>query len=151
MIRYETQTTIDRPSDVVMAALLDAPRYEQWTDMTDMQFEGTGPARVGTRGRFRLPKSPFRGPLDVEIVELEPERRIVFRVTHPALTWINWAEVAPEGRATRFTYGGEMRLHGWQRLLEPLIRGEVTRTEAGEAQRLKALLEAEAPVAVDGA
>ena len=33
-------------------------------------------------------------------------------------------------------------MHGWRRLLEPLIAREVRSGEAGEALRLKALLEA---------
>ena len=148
MIRYHAEATIRRSPSEVFAALLDAQRYSDWTDMTDMRWEAEGPPHVGTRGRFRLPKSPFSGDLGVEIVELESDRRVVFRVTHPNLTWINWADLAPEGDGTHLTYAGEMTLHGWRRILEPVIRSEVTRGETAEVQRLKNLLEADTAVAV---
>ena len=107
-----------------------------------------GPVGLGTRGRFQLPKTPFKGFLDVEIVGLEPDRRVVFRVTHPSLTWISSAETRPDGDGTQFVYGGEMTLHGWRRLLEPMLKSELAAGEAKEAEQLKALLESEARVAL---
>jgi len=149
VIRYETTTRIERPPEVVFAALLDAKRYSEWTPMTDMTFDAPdGSVGLGTRGRFQLPKSPFKGFLDVEIVELEPDRRVVFRVTHPSLTWISTAQTRPDGDGTQFVYGGEMTLHGWRRLLEPMLKSELAAGEAKEAEQLKALLESEARVAV---
>jgi hypothetical protein len=38
----------------------------------------------------------------------------------------------------------EVRTRGVLRVLEPLLRGEITRNEAGELDRLKAVLEREA-------
>ena len=145
MIRYQTETTIRRPPSIVFAAMLDADRYGDWTDMTDVHFDGEQPPALGTRGRFRLPRSPFRGDLEMEIVELQPDRRVVFRVTHPALTWVNWAETRPNDEGTAFVYGGEMHLHGWRRLLEVVLRAEIRKGEAKEAERLKAVLETEEP------
>jgi uncharacterized protein YndB with AHSA1/START domain len=145
VIRYRTETTIRRPPSAVFAAMLDPDRYGDWTDMTDVRFDGERPPALGTRGRFRLPKSPFRGDLEMEIVEFQQDQRVVFRVTHPSLTWVSWAETRPNGEGTGFVYGGEMKLHGWRRLLEPLLRAEIANGEAQEAERLKVVLEAEAP------
>jgi uncharacterized protein YndB with AHSA1/START domain len=144
MIRYSSEVTIDRPPRAVYEALLDPARYGEWTPMTDMTFDDDGPRRVGQRGNFRLAEGPIKGRLDVEIAELEPDRRIVFRVTHPNLAWTSINTLRPEGDGTRLTYAGEMSLRGAMRLLEPFMRGEVARGEAGEALKLKALLEAEA-------
>jgi hypothetical protein len=91
-----------------------------------------------------MAEGPFKGLLRMEIVELDPDRKVVFHVTHPALDWTSSSTAAAEGAGTRFTYAGELRLKGWRRLLEPLMAGEVRRGEAGEAARLKTLLEAEA-------
>lgn len=149
MIRYETRTRIERPPAAVFEALLDADLYGKWTDMTDTRFEtGAGGIGLGTRGSFQLPKSPFKGVLDMEVVEFEPDRRVVFRVTHPSLTWIGWSETQPDGEATLFIYGGEVTLHGWRRILEPMMKAEFAAGEAKEVERLKALLEAEARIAV---
>ena len=141
MIRYASDVTINRPPNIVIEALLDPGRLEQWTPMTDVEFDGR-PA-VGTTGRFRMAEGPFKGLLDLEIVELDPNRKVVFHVTHPALDWTSSSTATAEGGGTRFTYAGELRLKGWRRLLEPLMAGEVRRGEASEATRLKALLESE--------
>jgi uncharacterized protein YndB with AHSA1/START domain len=135
--------TIHRSPKVVIDALLDPNRYAEWTPMTGVEFDGPGRPGVGTTGRFQMAEGPFKGVLRMEIVELDPDRRVVFHVTHPALDWTATSTAAPQGSGTRFTYAGELRLKGWRRLLEPLMAGEVRRGEASEALRLKALLEAE--------
>lgn len=144
MIRYSSEVTIERPPRVVFEALLDPARYAQWTPMTDMAFDDDGPRRVGQRGHFRMAEGPIKGRLEMEIVELEPDRRVTFRVTHPSLDWLAVNTITPEGERTRLTYAGELSLRGAMRLAEPFMRGEIQRGEASEALRLKALLEAEA-------
>jgi len=148
MIRYHSEATIERSTSDVFSFLLDAERYSEWTEMTDTSWEDSGPPRVGSRGRFRLPGSPFGGDLDMEIVEFEADQRVVFRITHPSVTWIARSIVSPDGDGTHLTYAGEMTIHGWRRILEPMIRAEVSRGEAAEVDRLKALLEAETRTAV---
>ncbi len=142
MIRYSSDVTIARPPHVVYEALLDPETYPKWTDMVDVAFDGPGVPQVGTRGRFRLAKGPIKGALDMELTELDPDRRVVFRVTHPTLDWTAVSTLTPSGAGTRLTYAGELRLRGWRRLLEPLAAREVRDGEASEALRLKALLEA---------
>jgi uncharacterized protein YndB with AHSA1/START domain len=140
MIAYSSEVTIERPPEVVFAALLDPGLYPQWTDMIDVSWD-PGPARRGTRGRFRLAKGPIKGELAVEVIELAPDRRLVMRITHPSLDWTATSSLVAEQGRTRLTYAGEVRLRGWRRLLEPLVAREVRAGEAQEAQRLKALLE----------
>lgn len=140
MIHYSSTVTIDRPPRVVYDALLDPDLYSRWTDMVDVRMD-PGEPHVGTRGEFRLPKGPFQGPLRMEIVELEPERRVVWRVTHPRVEWTAHATLRPAGAGTELTYAGDLALRGWIRLLQPLIAAEARKGEASEAMRLKALLE----------
>jgi uncharacterized protein YndB with AHSA1/START domain len=141
MIRYSSEVTIARPPHEVFDALLDPARYAQWTDMVDMSFDGAARPQVGTRGQFRLAKGPIKGMLDVELTELEPDRRVVFQITHQTLDWRAVSVLEPAGTGTRLTYAGEIRLRGWRRLLEPMVAGEARRGEGGEALRLKELLE----------
>lgn len=143
MIRYSSDVTIARPPHAVYEALLDPDLYPKWTDMVDVAFDGDDGLRVGTRGRFRLAKGPIKGILDMQLTELDPDRRVVFEVTHPALDWRSVSTIAAVGDGTRLTYAGELRMLGWRRLLEPLAAREVRNGEAAEAVRLKALLEAD--------
>ena len=146
MIRYSSDVTIERPPSEVFAALLDPARYAEWTPMTDMSFEGSAPPHVGQRGRFRLASGPIKGFLDIEVVELEPGRRLVFRITHPSLDWLSVTTLVPDGNGTRVTYAGEMSLRGWRRALEPLVGAEMSGGEAKEILKFKAMLEREAAV-----
>jgi uncharacterized protein YndB with AHSA1/START domain len=146
MIHYSSEVTIDRPPHDVYEALLDPALYSQWTDMVDVSFEGAGDPGVGTKGRFRMAKGPIKGMLEMELTELDPDRRVVFHVTHPDLDWVAVSTLEPVGDGTRLTYAGDLRLLGWRRVLEPLMGREVRQGEAAEAVRFKALLEAE-PVA----
>jgi uncharacterized protein YndB with AHSA1/START domain len=142
MIHYSSQVTIARPPRAVFEALLDPELYPQWTDMVDVSFDGADGPAVGTRGRFRLAKGPIKGMLDMELTELDPDRRVVFRVTHPSLDWTAVSTLEPAGSGTTLTYAGDLRLLGWRRLLEPFVAREVRTGEAAEAVRLKGLLEA---------
>ncbi|TAJ99627.1 MAG: hypothetical protein EPO36_11255 [Chloroflexota bacterium] len=147
MIRYSSEVTINRPPRAVYEALLDPDRYAQWTPMVDMAFEDDGPRRVGQRGHFRMSSGPIKGRLEMEIVELEPDRKVSFRVSHPSLDWLAVNTIQPDGEGSRLTYAGELSLRGALRLMEPFMRGEVERGEAGEAMKLKALLESEVDAA----
>ena len=142
MIHYSSEVTIARPPHVVYEALLDPELYSKWTDMVDVSFEGADSPRVGTRGRFRMAKGPIKGVLEMELTELEPDRRVVFHVTHSDLDWTAVSTLEPDGSGTRLTYAGELRILGWRRLLEPVMGREVRQGEAEEARRFKALLEA---------
>lgn len=141
MIRYSSTHTINRPPPVVFEALLDPARYGEWTEMQGTTWDGDGPVRVGTTGSFRMASGPFAGTLRMEVVELEPTRRFVARISHPKFDWLATSELEPDGTGTRLIYAGEIRFKGLQRLLEPVIGGELSRREANEVRRLKALLE----------
>jgi uncharacterized protein YndB with AHSA1/START domain len=147
MIKYSSDVTIRRSPSEVLDALLDADLYSKWTPMADVVFDGDGRPGAGTTGRFRMTEGPIKGMLEMRIAELEPNRRLVVKVSHPDLDWTAVSTVTPEGSGTRLTYAGELGFKGWRRLLEPIMAGEVRQGEAKEALALKALLEAEAPAA----
>jgi len=144
MIRYSSETSIDRPPADVFAALLDVGRYPKWMDLAEASYLSPGEPAVGTRGRFRMAAGPIRDPLEFVIRELEPGRRLVVDIDDPKLHWTSTSLVVPDGAGSRLTYAGEIQLRGWRRLLEPLMRGEVQAGEAREAARLKQLIEASA-------
>lgn len=144
MIRYSTVVSIGRPVGEVFGALLDADLYPRWTEMTDASFEGEGPPGVGTRGEFRLPAGPLKGRYAMEILALEPGRRLDIGIDGSALHWISRISLESDGDGTRMTYGGDISLLGWRRLLEPFMSREARAGETHEAERFKALLESEA-------
>ena len=147
MIHYSSMVSIKRAPGDVFAALLDPDRYSQWTPMVDTRFHDTEP-RVGTRGDFRVDAGPLKGRYEMEIVALEPERRLDFRVDGSSVRWNAQIGLEPDGDAgTRMTYAGDLSLLGWRRLIEPLFAREVRSGEAREAEQLRDVLESGIPSA----
>ena len=148
MIHYSTVVSIRCPPGDVLAALLDAGRYSQWTEMTDARFDGSGTPTVGSTGAFAFAGGPLKGRYVMEVTRLDPDRRLDMRIEGPALHWESRVDLEPEDDGTRMTYAGDISLLGWRRLLEPLFAGEARAGEAKEAERFKAMLESTAdPVA----
>ena len=84
----------------------------------------------------------------MEILALEPDRRLDIRIDGSGLRWMSRITLEPEAGGTRMTYAGDISLLGWRRILEPFMAREAQAGEAKEAERFKALLEAEvAPAA----
>jgi hypothetical protein len=78
----------------------------------------------------------------VEITKFEPGRLIGFKTTSGPVDWSGAWEVRPlDAGRTEVTAAGDMRLHGLRRLLEPLMAGEVRKSEAAELVKLRTKLE----------
>ena len=132
MIRYSSEVTIARPPHAVYEALLDSDRYPQWTDMVDVSFDGADTPRVGMRGRFRLAKGPIKGMLEMELTELDPDRRIVFRGHAPEPRLDGGLDArGRRGPGHASPTPGSSGMHGWRRLLEPLAGREVRERRGG--------------------
>ena len=140
MATYAAETEVLRPADEVFAVVLDIARWGEWTDMQDIRQDGTGQPAVGSTGTFSLP-GPFHGPVTFELTALEPNRRVEYRMRHPSFEWRAEMSVQPRPAGARLATSGEFRMRGWRRVLEPIVGRELRKVEAGELQRLKALLE----------
>jgi hypothetical protein len=87
------------------------------------------------------------GPLKLgwtyEIRDMDPTGGFAYKtITSGPLGMDGEVRLTPTGpNATRVDYSVDVRTRGLLRILEPLLRGEVTRNEAGEVERLKARLE----------
>lgn len=145
MFRYASDVTVARPASQVFAGIVDIARWGEWTDMRDIREDESGPIRLGSSGTFTMP-GPFRGPIRYELTGLQPGRQVTYRIQHPRFTWTAVMGVASEGSESRLSTSGQFRLHGFWRLLQPIVAREVSRGEAGELERLKAILES-APAA----
>jgi uncharacterized protein YndB with AHSA1/START domain len=143
MVSYESHISVARPPEEVFATIVDFRTWSRWTDMDDVRPDDDGPPRLGSGGTFRMTKGPFKQPARYELVELEPGRRGVWRVTHPAFEWRAEMRTETEAGGTRLTNAGRMQLRGVWRLLSPLIGRELGSNEARELDRIKAMLESE--------
>lgn len=143
MIRVETSTTIERPVEDVAAYLADIERMTEWTDMTASRRLTDGPTREGTRAYAEVAMGPVKLGWTYQITDTQPTGGFGYKtVSKSALGMDGRVTLTPQGlNQTKVDYLVEIRTRGLLRLLEPLLRGEMSRNEAGEVTRLKARLE----------
>ncbi len=136
-VRYETSTTIDRPTSDVFARLADLDGYRKWMRRTGLfrrsGQSSDGPVGPGTAYFDATRMGTFRG----EVTDYEPSARIGFRET---LRWFgsDLMEARPsyileaDGETTVVHHVAEGELFGIMRLMKPvaalLARSERART-----------------------
>ena len=143
MIRSETTAVIHRPAAEVVAYAADIERMTEWTDMSASRSLTDGPTRAGTQAYAEVALGPMKLGWTWEITDFDPVQGYGYRtVSKSALGMDGRITVTPEGPdATRVDYLVEVKTRGLLRLLEPLIRGEISRNEAAEVTRLKERIE----------
>lgn len=140
MIDYEGEVTINVPVEKVFRVLTDAAKYDMFTEMHDTRLvSGSTLDRVGAQ----LETVVMKKKMLFEVSAVEPNRRIAFKtVSKGGMQWN--AEYRLESRgasSTRLQQSGQLRFGGIMGLLEPLMRGEVRKSEQKEIEKLRELLE----------
>lgn len=143
MIRSETTAVIRRPAAEIVGYLADIERMTEWTDMTSSRRLTDGPTGQGTQAYAEVALGPIKLGWTWEITDFDPVRGYGYRtVSKNALGMDGRVTLTPQGSAaTRVDYLVEVKTRGLMRLVEPLIRGEISRNEATEVTRLKDLIE----------
>jgi uncharacterized protein YndB with AHSA1/START domain len=143
VIRVETSTRIDRPVEDVFAYVDDLSRMSEWIDILAESTASESPTRVGTRvdNRVHLLGRNFQNTL--EVVEREPDRRMVLRTERPFAVEATF-QLEPADGATVFSVVLEAQpsASGFFKLGEPILTGVGRRRFKGHLRRLKKRLEA---------
>jgi len=141
---------IARPPAQVFRWLAEGDLARRWVGgLTEITSLEAGPARLGLKGRAAVVLGAERMTLETEVVDFEPDRRIRYQVTgldRPASGFTEVVDFAvePAETGTRLRIFGRMRYHRrLLRLFEPLMTRRAQRKFEEDAQRLKALVEAE--------
>ncbi len=143
MIRVHTRATIDRPLVDVASYVAEIERMTEWTDMTASRRLTDGPTKDGTRAYAEVALGPIKLGWTYEIQDLDASGGFAFKtVTRNALGMDGSIRLSPAGAsATTVDYHVEILTRGLLRALEPILRSEMSKNEAGELQRLKVALE----------
>jgi uncharacterized protein YndB with AHSA1/START domain len=145
MIDVTVDTSVERPVDEVFAFVADMENEPRWhTDIVEAQRLTEGRVGEGTNYRVQFRPQPMSPPEGtIEIVEFEPNRRIVSRSDmgnmKPELTHV--FEEANGG--TRVTRRIQIETSGLMTLMNPLMKVMVRRRNAEFLENLKRLLEEE--------
>ena len=140
MIEYEGEVTINVPVEKIFRVLMDAKSYDKFTEMQGTRLvSGESLDLVGAQ----LETVVMKRKMVFEVSAVEPNRRIVFKtVSKDGLQWDSEYRFESLGASsTRLHQAGKLRFGGIMGLLEPLMRGEVRKSEQKEIEKLKELLE----------
>ena len=143
MFTYGGDATIALPAHEVFAFVAAPENLPRWSDVSYVEKLTDGPMGLGTRVKMTMGQGPMRATSEFEVSEWEDDRTLTFKTVPPH--WLLWdatyrvEAVGPS--SSRITTNGQITLSGIRRVLEPVIRNELSKGEQGELDRLKAILE----------
>jgi len=145
MIRVENSTQIDRPVEEVFAYVVDdLGRLPEWIDILAESVPSETPTKVGTRvtNRVRLLGRRFENTL--EVVEHEPNRRLVFKTDAPFAVMATFVfEPVDGGTSFATVLEAQPNASAFFKLGEPILTRVGKRRFKGHLRRLKKRLEAQ--------
>ncbi|WP_457253659.1 SRPBCC family protein [Pedococcus sp. P5_B7] len=138
------QTTIDMPVSAVASFASDPTNAPDWyTNITSVVWQTQPPVAVGSRMDFVAHFLGRRLAYTYEVVELEPQVRLVMRTADgpfPMETTYRW-ETVGHG-STRMTLRNRGNPAGFSRLAAPVMELAMRKATTKDLARLKTLLEA---------
>jgi uncharacterized protein YndB with AHSA1/START domain len=146
IVRFESQTVIQRPTSEVFERLADLAGYGRWMHRAGLfracRLTSEVPIREGTT----YVDSTRMGRFDGEVTEFVPPTRIVFRET---LRWFGspMTQARPEYHlegdesATIVHHVAVGELYGWMRLMRPVAAWMANRERSSTLNSLKRSLE----------
>lgn len=142
-VDVQVYTTIDLPVSTVASFAGDPTNAPDWySNITSVVWQTAPPVAVGSRMDFVAHFLGRRLAYTYEVVELEPQVRLVMRTADgpfPMETTYTW-EVAGEGR-TRMTLRNRGNPAGFSRIAAPVMELAMRRATTKDLARLKTLLE----------
>ena len=135
-IAFEVEERVARPPQVVWDRLTDWASAPLWMAGIDA-MQARGPTAVGTTLVFtaRGKQRPS------EITRVEDGRSVTLTSRQGPVTAAYTYRCEPDGDGTRIGLVADCQIRGPLRLLAPLLRWAVARTDGGQMRALKQVLE----------
>ncbi len=141
----QVETIIDRPVAEVAGFAGDPTNAPRWyANIRSVDWRTPAPLAVGSRMDFVAQFLGRRLAYTYEVVELDPEHRLVMRTADgpfPMETTYTW-EATPTG-ATRMTLRNRGTPSGFSRIAAPVLEQAMKRATTKDLARLTSLLERE--------
>jgi uncharacterized membrane protein len=142
-VDVQVETVIGRPVHEVAAFAGDPTNAPEWyANIQRIDWLTARPVEVGSRMVFEARFLGRRLAYTYEVVELEPDSRLVMRTADgpfPMETTYTWEPVGED--ATRMTLRNRGTPSGFGGLAAPLMEKAMRRATTGDLARLKRLLE----------
>ena len=124
---FAAEITIDCPIETVWARLVDWDTAAQWMPGVDA-LRAEGPTAAGTTLVFTTRGKQRTG----RIAAVDPGRSVTLRSVQGGVTADYGYGCAPQGKGTRVSLVADCSMTGPVRVLGPLIRSAIRRTDGGQ-------------------
>ena len=142
-VDVQVETTIGRPVAEVAAYAGDPTNAPQWyANIRSVSWKTAPPVAEGSRMDFVAQFLGRRLAYTYEVVELDPERRLVMRTADgpfPMETTYTWEATGTE--RTRMTLRNRGNPAGFSRIVAPVMERAMRRATSKDLSRLKTMLE----------
>jgi uncharacterized protein YndB with AHSA1/START domain len=142
MITFENEIVINRPVEVVFAAVTDIPGWRRWqpglleSRQTPPEPVGVGTQAVNVRANFGR-----RFAIRVDVTEFVPNHLFAFRSVSGPITVTIRMTLTPVAGGTRLQQRTEGQPHGFFKVAQPVLAYPLTKEMPDGLARLKALLQ----------
>ncbi len=144
MVKVEISLHINRPVAEVFKYMNDPTKMPEWNSTIEEATPSETPVKVGTRIRSRLRMLGRTMEGAYEVVELEPNKRVVNKSDEP-FPWKAIITFQAENGGTRLVSAAEGELGGFFKLSEPIFARIVKKQLQAQYETAKELLEAQVP------
>lgn len=130
-----------RPADV-FAVLRDYTQDPRWRQgVLDMRPQPPGPATAGTSTDEVVRFLGITTRTPGQVVAMRPDEALAWQARGKRMTASGTRRVEAAHDGARVTLETEIRLHGWWRVVEPVLALVYGRQLRGDLARLKALVD----------
>ena len=138
------------PVEAAFAYIADFVNAREWDPgVASAERIGEGEVGVGSTYRLGVRLGGRVAPMDYRISVFDPPGRVVLIGSGSGVSAIDDIRFAPAGTGTRIDYRADIRLGGWLRLIQPLLRGAFTKLARNATEGMRRTLDERA--ALDGA
>ncbi|MBI3163847.1 MAG: SRPBCC family protein [Chloroflexi bacterium] len=140
-MKFAATTHIHRPLEVVFTYMSNIEHEVQWRNLVDVKVTSGLPLRQGSTYRYVANMMGRQLQTEGEITAFTLNQGWSFKSTSGPIPLEGGVAVESADGGTKVTLGGEMKLSGLLKLVEPILRGMMQRQLNGELLNLKHLLE----------
>ena len=140
---FKVSIVIDRPVEVVVAALMDPDNHPYWTtDLERFEVAERRPGEVGSIGRLHYSQKGRSYVMEDKLLYCEPDKKYVSQVSGDAISAVveTVLESSEAGTRMSITWSGRGKTLVL-RVLLPFLRGKMVRQSQAELARFKELVE----------